>query len=98
MARLARRRSIASRDTWQQFVIRVRDERGDAVPDFNVQLEASYESGETETLADFASDVHVWRSCWIESRGRTPGGTSLLVRLTLVTSDQRCVSASSRSR
>lgn len=61
-ARWCAKHRPSSRDIWQQFVIRVRDERGDAVPDFNVQLEASYESGETETLADFASDVHVWKS------------------------------------
>ncbi|MHB1297931.1 MAG: esterase/lipase family protein [Gemmatimonadaceae bacterium] len=50
------------RDAWQQFVVRVRDERGDPVRDYNVQVDATYESGGTETLADFASDVHPYRA------------------------------------
>lgn len=51
----------AARDVWQQFIVRVRDERGDPVNDFNIQLDARYESGASETLADFASDVHAYR-------------------------------------
>lgn len=51
----------ASRDAWQQFVVRVRDERGDPVVDYNLQLEAAYDSGARETLAEFASDVHPYR-------------------------------------
>ncbi|HET8770940.1 MAG TPA: hypothetical protein VFM71_08150 [Gemmatimonadaceae bacterium] len=49
------------RDAWQQFVVRVRDERGDPVVDYNLQLDAEYDSGGKETLADFASQVHVYR-------------------------------------
>lgn len=49
------------REAWQQFVVRVRDERGAAVPDYNVQLEAAWDSGARETLVDFASDVHPYR-------------------------------------
>lgn len=50
-----------ARDAWQQFVIRVRDERGDPVPDYNVQFDATYEDGKKEVLADFAGDVHPYR-------------------------------------
>ncbi|MFN0098789.1 MAG: esterase/lipase family protein [Gemmatimonadaceae bacterium] len=48
-------------DAWQQFVVRVRDERGDPVSDFNVQFVATYASGERVTLVDFASDVHPYK-------------------------------------
>lgn len=51
----------ASRDVWQQFVVRVRDERGDPVPDYNMQLDAIYDSGERETLSDFAAQVHPYK-------------------------------------
>lgn len=50
-----------ARDAWQQFIVRVRDERGDPVPDYNIQVDATYEGGHAETLADFASDVHPYR-------------------------------------
>ncbi len=48
-------------EAWQQFVVRVVDERGDGVPDFNVQLEADYGDGAKEKLLDFASDVHPYK-------------------------------------
>lgn len=63
----------SARDTWQQFVVRVRDERGDPVPDFNIQLDATYEGGAKEALAEFASDVHAYR--------RDPSFRSFHVRL-----------------
>lgn len=46
------------KESWQQFIVRVRDERGDPVPDYNLQLEARYSSGARELIADFAADVH----------------------------------------
>lgn len=49
-----------SRDTWQQFIVRVRDERGNPVPDYNIQLDATYEDGQKEALAEFSSDVHAY--------------------------------------
>lgn len=49
------------REAWQQFLVHVRDERGDAVNDFNLQFDVSWDSGATETLVDFASDVHPYR-------------------------------------
>ncbi len=61
------------RDAWQQFIVRVRDERGDPVVDYNLQIDAAYESGEKETLADFASHVHVY--------GRDPSYRAFHVRL-----------------
>lgn len=48
-------------EAWQQFVVRLRDERGQGIADYNVQLEATYGSGARETLVDFASDVHPYR-------------------------------------
>jgi len=38
---------------WQQFVVRVIDERGDAIPDYNVRL---FDSG--KELREFTADVH----------------------------------------
>lgn len=49
------------RESWQQFIVRVRDERGDPVTDYNLQLEARYSSGARELIADFAADVHPYR-------------------------------------
>ena len=42
-------------DRWQQFVIRLIDERGDPVPDYYVEL-----ADEDAILEDFASDVHAF--------------------------------------
>ena len=42
-------------DRWQQFVVRVIDERGDPVPDYYVEL-----ADEDAILEDFASDVHAF--------------------------------------
>jgi pimeloyl-ACP methyl ester carboxylesterase len=41
------------KDRWQQFVVRVVDERGDPVPDYYVEFAA-----DGEILADFSMDVH----------------------------------------
>lgn len=40
---------------WQQFVVRVVDERGDSIPDFNVRL---FEDG--KELTQFRDDVHAY--------------------------------------
>ncbi len=51
----------AKMDEWQQFVIRVVDERGDPVPDYNVQLFTRGESGGSEDVRNFDVDVHTYR-------------------------------------
>ena len=43
----------------QQFIVRVIDERGDAVPDFNLQLFTWDARGTERTLGAFSDDVHV---------------------------------------
>jgi hypothetical protein len=44
---------------WQQFVIRVVDERGDPVTDWNVQLSGRHNS--RQALEQFGLDVHVYK-------------------------------------
>jgi hypothetical protein len=44
---------------WQQFVIRVVDERGDPVTDWNVQLSGRHNS--RQSLEQFGLDVHVYK-------------------------------------
>lgn len=44
---------------WQQFVMRLVDERGDPVKDWNVQLYGSLDA--TDTLQQFALDVHPYQ-------------------------------------
>ncbi len=51
----------AKMDEWQQFVIRVVDERGDPVPDYNVQLFTRGPSGRAEDVRNFDVDVHTYR-------------------------------------
>lgn len=45
---------------WQQFVIRVVDERGDPVPDYNVKLHARKRGGRLRELDRFDMEVHVY--------------------------------------
>jgi len=45
-------------DEYQQFVIHARDERGDGIPDFSVQVGVVNEDGEFEELEDFDLAVH----------------------------------------
>lgn len=49
------------REAWQQFVVHVRDERGEGIADYNVQFDVTWDTGEKETLVDFASDVHPYK-------------------------------------
>lgn len=46
------------REAWQQLIVRVRDERGDPVPDHHVEFEATDRAGVRTRLAGVASDVH----------------------------------------
>lgn len=46
------------REAWQQLIVRVRDERGDPVPDHHVEFEATDRAGERTRLIGVASDVH----------------------------------------
>ncbi|MEF3308758.1 hypothetical protein PV433_07540 [Paenibacillus sp. GYB004] len=61
-----RRVNALTRDTmarltpWQQFVIRVIDERGEPVPDYYVQLEGRRHHGGPEELQYFDVDVHAY--------------------------------------
>ncbi|WP_051621074.1 esterase/lipase family protein, partial [Paenibacillus sp. UNC451MF] len=45
---------------WQQFVIRVTDERGDPITDYFIQLEGVRKDGGSEDLHYFDVDVHVF--------------------------------------
>lgn len=60
----ARRQTAAVRkklDEWQQFIVRVIDERGDPVTDYNVQLYGRTRGSSERNLRAFATDVHVFR-------------------------------------
>jgi hypothetical protein len=48
-------------DAWQQFVIRAVDERGDPIPDFNVQLFTRKPGGKESAVQPFDIDVHAYR-------------------------------------
>ena len=48
-------------DEWQQFVVRVIDERGDPVTDYNIQLYGRTRGSSEKNLRAFATDVHVFR-------------------------------------
>ena len=61
----AARRTRAAReaiDEWQQFVFRAVDERGDPIPDYNVQLFTRDARGAIRDLRDFDLSVHVYGS------------------------------------
>ncbi len=45
---------------YQQFVVRAVDERGDPIPDYNLQLFTHGENGRPKPLRDFSMDVHVY--------------------------------------
>lgn len=75
-------------DEWQQFVIRVIDERGDPVTDYNVQLYGRTRGSAEKNLRAFAADVHVFRAdpslrCFHVnlSRVNAAGLESLLLRV-----------------
>ena len=46
------------KEAWQQLIVRVRDERGDPVPDHHLEFEATDRSGVKTRLVGVASDVH----------------------------------------
>jgi pimeloyl-ACP methyl ester carboxylesterase len=48
-------------DEWQQFVIRVVDERGDAVPDYNIQLFRKGTTASDSGIHQFDIDVHTYK-------------------------------------
>ena len=63
--REAQRRTKAARESveeWQQFVFRAVDERGDPIPDYNVQLFTRDARGGIRDLRDFDLSVHVYSS------------------------------------
>ncbi|MFC4809424.1 esterase/lipase family protein [Paenibacillus sp. GCM10023250] len=45
---------------WQQFVIRARDERGDPIQDYYIQLVGRRNQGRAKALESFALDVHTY--------------------------------------
>jgi len=47
---------------WQQFVIRAVDERGDGIPDYNVQIGWKGKKNEFEELKAFDMDVHCYKA------------------------------------
>jgi len=52
----------AAMDEWQQFVIRVVDERGDPVPDYNIQLfRRGSGAGSDNSIQQFNLDVHTYK-------------------------------------
>jgi len=56
-------RARAKMDEWQQFVVRVVDERGDAVPDYNIQLfRRGTGTGPRDSIHQFDVDVHTYKS------------------------------------
>jgi len=56
-------RARAKMDEWQQFVVRVVDERGDAVPDYNIQLfRRGTGTGARDSIHQFDVDVHTYKS------------------------------------
>ncbi|HCU11165.1 MAG TPA: hypothetical protein DGB72_03460 [Gemmatimonadetes bacterium] len=49
-------------DEWQQFVVRVVDERGDPVPDYNLQLfKRASGAGADNSIKQFNLDVHTYK-------------------------------------
>jgi hypothetical protein len=49
-------------DEWQQFVVSVRDERGDPVPDYNIQLfKRGSGTGADNSIQQFDLDVHTYK-------------------------------------
>jgi hypothetical protein len=55
-------RTRARMDEWQQFVVRVVDERGDPVPDYNLQLfKRLTGAGGSNNIHQFDVDVHTYK-------------------------------------
>jgi hypothetical protein len=55
-------RALAKIDEWQQFVVRVVDERGDPVPDYNIQLfKRATGAGADKSITQFNLDVHTYK-------------------------------------
>jgi pimeloyl-ACP methyl ester carboxylesterase len=48
-------------DEWQQFLVRVVDERGDPVPDYNIQLFRRGSSATDSGIHEFDVDVHTYK-------------------------------------
>lgn len=49
-------------DGWQQFVVRARDERGDPVTDYIIDVLRKDESGEFAAFTEMYTDVHAYRT------------------------------------
>jgi pimeloyl-ACP methyl ester carboxylesterase len=49
--------STPPKEEWQQFVVRIVDERGDPVPDYSIRL---FKKGDMEPLAEFDTDVYAY--------------------------------------
>jgi hypothetical protein len=76
-------------EPWQQFVVRVVDERGDPVPDYYLELARRGEEDEPRPLEAFGVDVHPYRGdpsyrCFHVNldRLRAEGDEDLELRLT----------------
>jgi pimeloyl-ACP methyl ester carboxylesterase len=55
-------RARAKMEEWQQFVVRVTDERGDPIPDYNIQLFRHGATGGSDSgIHQFDVDVHTYR-------------------------------------
>jgi pimeloyl-ACP methyl ester carboxylesterase len=55
------RRTRENIDEWQQFVVRAVDERGDPVPDYNIQLFRRGSGAADSGIHEFDVDVHTYR-------------------------------------
>lgn len=53
--------TLKSMDEWQQFVVRVVDERGDPVPDYNIQLFTRTDRQGERGIKQFDVDVHTYK-------------------------------------
>jgi hypothetical protein len=51
----------ASIEGWQRFVVRARDERGDPVSDYVVEVLRQNERGEWESFQEMSTDVHAYQ-------------------------------------
>jgi hypothetical protein len=54
-------RTLKSMEEWQQFVVRVLDERGDPVPDYNIQLFTRTDAQGERGIHQFDVDVHTYK-------------------------------------
>jgi pimeloyl-ACP methyl ester carboxylesterase len=60
-ARAATKGAMDRLERWQQFVVRVVDERGDPVPDYHIELFTKDADGDRRAV-DFDVDVHLYRA------------------------------------